>query len=42
MLIQVGIRRIVYPNNVVPDRWKEEFEISTNLLREANVDLVVI
>ena len=37
-LIQAGIREVVYSSNEeIPERWLEDFEISTGMLAEANV-----
>tara|TARA_B100000965_G_scaffold376118_1_gene369115 strand:- start:17 stop:454 length:438 start_codon:yes stop_codon:yes gene_type:complete len=37
-LIQAGIREVVYSSNEeIPERWLEDFEISTSMLAEANV-----
>ena len=37
-LIQAGLKEVVYPSDVdVPERWKEDFEISTGMLNEAGI-----
>lgn len=37
-LIQAGIREIAYPANLeIPERWREDFNISTEMLDEADV-----
>ena len=37
-LIQAGVKEVVYPSDVdVPERWKEDFEISTGMLNEAGI-----
>ena len=37
-LIQAGIREVVYSSSEeIPERWLEDFEISTGMLAEANV-----
>lgn len=37
-LIQAGIREIVYPAGLdIPDRWVEDFRISTEMLAEAGI-----
>ena len=37
-LIQAGIREVVYSSSEeIPERWLEDFEISTSMLAEANV-----
>ena len=37
-LIQAGIREVVYSSSEeIPERWIEDFEISTSMLAEANV-----
>jgi dCMP deaminase len=37
-LIQAGIHEIIYPAEVgIPDRWREDFAISTAMLTEAGV-----
>tara|TARA_B100000686_G_scaffold18213_1_gene16869 strand:+ start:1979 stop:2413 length:435 start_codon:yes stop_codon:yes gene_type:complete len=39
-LIQAGISTIVYPKNIeIPDRWMEDFNLSLNMLKEANISL---
>lgn len=40
MIIQTGIKRVVSYNNT-PDRWKDEFELSKYLLKEATIELVL-
>lgn len=42
MLIQIGVKEIVAPACEVPERWKEDFEISEALLQEAGIPLRVI
>ena len=37
-LIQAGIKEVVYSSTEeIPERWIEDFEISTDMLAEANV-----
>ncbi len=37
-LAQVGIVEVVYPSGVeIPERWKDDFELSNTILREALV-----
>ena len=39
-LIQAGISSIVYPKDIeIPDRWMEDFTLSLNMLKEANISL---
>ena len=39
-LIQAGIREIVYPADlVIPDRWIEDFRISSGMLTEAGLSV---
>ena len=39
-LIQAGISTIVYPKDIeIPDRWMEDFNLSLNMLKEANINL---
>lgn len=38
MIIQTGIQRVVSYNSM-PDRWKDEFELSKSLFKEAGVEL---
>ena len=39
-LIQAGISSIVYPKDIeIPDRWMEDFNLSLNMLKEANISL---
>lgn len=40
MIIQTGIQRVVSYNNI-PERWKEEFELSKYLFKESSVELVL-
>lgn len=42
MLIQVGVKRVITPTKPIPERWKEDFNVSTSLLKEAGVELVLI
>jgi dCMP deaminase len=42
LLIQTGVRRIVTPNTPIPDRWYESFTASVEMLKEAEVDLVLL
>ena len=37
-LIQAGVIEVVYPNDCeVPERWQADFEMSTNMMREAGL-----
>ncbi|NVB40134.1 dCMP deaminase family protein [Pseudenhygromyxa sp. WMMC2535] len=37
-LIQAGVREVIFPGPIViPERWVEDFEISTRMLQEAGV-----
>ena len=37
-LIQAGVLEVVYPaDSEIPDRWQEDFEISTSLFNESGV-----
>jgi dCMP deaminase len=38
IIIQTGINRVVSYNSIV-DRWKDEFELSKKMFKEANVEL---
>ena len=39
-LIQAGISTIIYPKDIeIPDRWMEDFKLSLNMLKEANISL---
>ena len=39
-LIQAGISTIVYPKDIeIPDRWMEDFNLSLNMLKDANISL---
>jgi len=39
-LIQAGVVEVVYAgSNNVPERWKEDFTRSTNMMKEAGVKL---
>jgi dCMP deaminase len=42
-LIQAGVREIAYPAGLeIPDRWQEDFAISTQMLEEAGVGVRTI
>ena len=37
-LIQAGVTEVIYPDDCeIPDRWVEDFEMSTGLMREAGI-----
>ena len=37
-LIQAGVTEVVYPDNIeIPDRWVEDFERSSSMMKEAGV-----
>ena len=39
-LIQAGISTIIYPDNTeIPERWMADFNLSLNMLKEANINL---
>ena len=39
-LIQAGISTIIYPKDIeIPKRWLEDFNLSLNMLKEANIGL---
>ena len=39
-LIQAGISTIIYPKDIeIPERWLEDFNLSLNMLKEANIGL---
>jgi len=39
-LIQAGISTIVYPEEIeIPERWMADFNLSLNMLKEANINL---
>jgi len=39
-LIQAGISTIIYPENTeIPERWMNDFNLSLNMLKEANIIL---
>jgi len=39
-LIQAGVREIMYPAGLdIPERWREDFAISTDMLKEAGVEI---
>jgi dCMP deaminase len=40
IIIQAGIGRVVSYNNI-PERWKDEFELSKTLFKEANVEVTL-
>jgi dCMP deaminase len=37
-IIQVGIKRVVMPTQEVPDHWKESWEFTQSMFREAGVN----
>lgn len=39
-LIQVGIKRIVWPKIFLPERWKEDIELSKSILKEAGIEFL--
>ena len=42
-MIQAGIKKIVYRKNIViPERWQKDFELGNQMLKEANVAVVLI
>lgn len=39
-LIQAGVREIIYPADLaIPERWAEDFRISTEMLSEAGIEV---
>ncbi len=37
-LVQAGVKEVVYPGSLsIPDRWKDDFEMSMSMLEEAGV-----
>jgi dCMP deaminase len=37
-LIQAGIREVVYPSIVnIPDRWQSDFDIASEMMKEAGI-----
>ena len=39
-LIQAGISEVVIPSGLeIPDRWREDFELSMSLMRESGLDI---
>ena len=37
-LIQAGVKEVVYPEKVeIPERWAEDFDIATGMMKEAGV-----
>jgi dCMP deaminase len=42
-LVQAGISRVLYPAGLaIPERWREDFELSNELLSEARVEVQAI
>jgi dCMP deaminase len=42
-LVQAGISRVLYPAGLtIPERWREDFELSSELLSEARVEVQAI
>jgi dCMP deaminase len=42
LLIQAGIKRVVAPDMPIPDRWKQSFDLSIKMFKEAGVDLTLV
>ena len=39
-LIQAGVRTVLYPADLeIPERWREDFEMSTEMFREAKIEI---
>ena len=39
-LIQSGVREIIYPSSCeIPERWAEDFAVSTDMIREAGLTI---
>lgn len=37
-LIQAGVSEVIYPSNVqIPDRWKSDFDIASEMMNEAGI-----
>jgi dCMP deaminase len=42
-LIQAGVRQIIYPAGLeIPERWREDFNISSDMLREAGLTVLPV
>lgn len=42
-LIQAGVSEVIYPDHLaIPERWRDDFEISQAMLQEANVVVRVV
>jgi len=42
LLMQAGVSRIVVPDRPIPDRWKDSFSTSVDLLKEAGITLFAL
>jgi dCMP deaminase len=42
LLIQAGIKRVVAPDMPIPDRWKQSFDLSIKMFKEAGADLTLV
>jgi hypothetical protein len=40
--MQAGVSRIVAPDRPIPDRWKDSFSTSVDLLKEAGITLFLL
>jgi dCMP deaminase len=42
-LVQAGVSRILYPAElVIPERWQDDFLMSTSLFREVGIEVVTV
>lgn len=41
-IIQAGIKRVVTQRGVIPEQWREPFEISLDMLKQASVELALL
>ena len=41
-IIQSGIKRVVVEDRPIPERWIENFNLASSILKEAGVDVVIV
>lgn len=42
-LVQAGVREVIYPAGLtIPERWREDFALSMDLLSEARVEISTV
>lgn len=41
-IIQVGVKKVVMPNRLVPEKWRQSFELTKSMFAEAGVEWKMI